>query len=78
MTGHELPRGVGVTDQENRKNWFIGSIDNGTTSSRFIIFDAKGNPVSSHQIEFENIYPESGQASLLLATLSTTDHYQMA
>jgi hypothetical protein len=66
MPGYELPRGVGVTDEENRKNWVIGSIDNGTTSSRFIIFDAEGNPVSSYQIEFENIYPESGQVSPLM------------
>jgi glycerol kinase len=65
MPGHELPRGVGVTDEEKRKNWFVGSIDCGTTSSRFIIFDAEGDPVSSYQIEFENIYPESGQDSLL-------------
>lgn len=40
--------------------WYIGSIDQGTTSSRFLIFDAQGNPVASHQIEFENLYPHSG------------------
>lgn len=56
----ELPRGVTETDEEKRKHWYIGSIDCGTTSSRFIIFDGEGNPVTSHQIEFENIYPESG------------------
>lgn len=39
---------------------FVGSIDQGTTSTRFIIFDRQGEPVASHQIEFENIYPESG------------------
>ena len=39
---------------------FVGSIDQGTTSSRFIIFNDSGMPVSSHQIEFENIYPQSG------------------
>ena len=39
---------------------FIGSIDQGTTSSRFLIFDKAGNPVASHQIEFKQLYPHSG------------------
>lgn len=39
---------------------FVGSIDQGTTSSRFLIFDKAGNPVSSHQIEFKQIYPQPG------------------
>ena len=39
---------------------FIGSVDQGTTSSRFIIFNAQGEPVASHQLEFNNIYPQSG------------------
>ncbi|KAI1157972.1 glycerol kinase [Nemania serpens] len=40
--------------------WFIGSIDQGTTSSRFIIFDRWADPVVSHQIEFTNHFPHSG------------------
>lgn len=40
--------------------WFIGSIDQGTTSSRFIIFDRWADPVASHQIEFTNHFPHSG------------------
>lgn len=55
-----LPKGLSPTDEERASHWFIGSIDCGTTSSRFLIFDGEGNPVSNHQIEFENIYPESG------------------
>ena len=55
-----LPSGVSETEDEKKSNWFIGSIDCGTTSSRFLIFDGEGSPVASHQIEFENIYPESG------------------
>lgn len=55
-----LPAGVVETQEQQRKKWFIGSIDQGTTSSRFLIFDAEGTPVASHQIEFENLYPESG------------------
>ncbi|KAI1304053.1 glycerol kinase [Xylaria venustula] len=43
-----------------QEEWFIGSIDQGTTSSRFIIFDRHADPVASHQIEFENHYPYSG------------------
>jgi glycerol kinase len=39
---------------------FIGAIDQGTTSSRFLIFDKDGQPVASHQIEFKQIYPHSG------------------
>lgn len=55
-----LPKGVSETDDEKLKHWFIGSIDCGTTSSRFLIFNGEGNPIASHQIEFENIYPDSG------------------
>ncbi|KAL9623756.1 MAG: hypothetical protein Q9160_001987 [Pyrenula sp. 1 TL-2023] len=39
---------------------FVGSIDQGTTSSRFLVFDPKGIPVASHQIEFKQIYPHPG------------------
>jgi glycerol kinase len=38
----------------------IGAIDQGTTSSRFLVFNRKGEPVASHQIEFKQIYPQSG------------------
>ena len=39
---------------------FIGSIDQGTTSSRFLIFNKAGNPVAAHQLEFKQIYPQPG------------------
>jgi hypothetical protein len=55
-----LPSGISETDAEKKERWFIGSIDCGTTSSRFLIFNGQGVPVASHQIEFENIYPQSG------------------
>jgi glycerol kinase len=42
------------------KQFYIGSIDQGTTSTRFIIFDGTGQPVAQHQIEFTQIYPHSG------------------
>ncbi|KAK3381427.1 glycerol kinase-like protein [Podospora didyma] len=55
-----LPQGITETDEELAHHWFVGSIDQGTTSSRFLIFNGEGDPVASHQIEFENLYPKSG------------------
>lgn len=49
-----------VKKLEHVKNSFIGAIDQGTTSSRFIVFDSKGKLVVSHQIEFVNSYPQAG------------------
>ncbi|KAA6410969.1 MAG: glycerol kinase [Lasallia pustulata] len=42
------------------KQTYVGAIDLGTTSSRFLVFDTAGNPVASHQIEFTQKYPQSG------------------
>ena len=39
---------------------YIMALDQGTTSSRAIIFDKKGNIVSKAQNEFEQIYPQAG------------------
>ncbi|XP_072978774.1 glycerol kinase isoform X1 [Typha angustifolia] len=39
---------------------FIGSIDQGTTSTRFIIYDREAKPIASHQVEFTQFYPEAG------------------
>ncbi len=39
---------------------FILSIDQGTTSSRAIIFDIKGHIITSAQQEFEQFFPHSG------------------
>ncbi|KAF9889255.1 Glycerol kinase [Aspergillus nanangensis] len=39
---------------------FVGSIDQGTTSTRFLIFNREGEPVASHQVEFTQIYPNPG------------------
>ena len=41
---------------------FVGSIDQGTTSTRFLIFDKHGEPVAIHQEEFGQIYPNPGYA----------------
>ncbi len=39
---------------------YIGAIDQGTTSSRFIVFDRSGRIVSAAQSEHEQIYPAPG------------------
>jgi glycerol kinase len=39
---------------------YIGAIDQGTTSSRFIVFDTQGAIVSSAQKEHRQIYPKPG------------------
>ncbi|PSS07531.1 Glycerol kinase [Actinidia chinensis var. chinensis] len=39
---------------------FIGSIDQGTTSTRFIIYDKQASSIGSHQVEFTQFYPEAG------------------
>ncbi len=39
---------------------YILALDQGTTSSRSIVFDKKGRIVSKAQYEFEQIYPKSG------------------
>src|ERR1039457_1794847 len=39
---------------------FIGAIDQGTTSTRFLVFDRGGRIVASAQKEHEQIYPQPG------------------
>jgi glycerol kinase len=39
---------------------YVGAIDQGTTSTRFIIFDRQGEIVSIDQREHEQIYPKAG------------------
>ncbi|MCK4957605.1 MAG: glycerol kinase GlpK [Candidatus Cloacimonetes bacterium] len=39
---------------------YIGAIDQGTTSTRFIILDKKSNVVASHQLEHKQHYPQPG------------------
>ncbi|KAI4163161.1 MAG: hypothetical protein LQ342_003289 [Letrouitia transgressa] len=58
----KAPEGQAVRRQgeKNFKDWFVGSIDQGTTSTRFLLFNRQGNPVASHQIEFKQFYPHSG------------------
>ncbi|MEO6472552.1 MAG: glycerol kinase GlpK [Aeromicrobium sp.] len=39
---------------------FVGAIDQGTTSTRFMLFDHSGNEVGKHQLEHEQILPQAG------------------
>ncbi|MBC2716188.1 MAG: glycerol kinase GlpK [Desulfobacteraceae bacterium] len=39
---------------------YVGAIDQGTTSSRFFIFNYHGDIVSRHQLEHRQIYPRPG------------------
>jgi len=39
---------------------YVGSLDQGTTSTRFIIFDDLGQIIASHQLEHQQILPKSG------------------
>ncbi len=39
---------------------YIGAIDQGTTSTRFFIFDKKADMVAMHQLEHRQFYPQPG------------------
>ncbi|HWC24496.1 MAG TPA: glycerol kinase GlpK [Flexivirga sp.] len=39
---------------------FVGALDQGTTSTRFMIFDHGGNEIAKRQLEHEQIMPQAG------------------
>jgi glycerol kinase len=39
---------------------FVGAVDQGTTSTRFMVFDHAGNEVARHQLEHQQILPRAG------------------
>ncbi|MEO7269127.1 MAG: glycerol kinase GlpK [Knoellia sp.] len=39
---------------------FIGAVDQGTTSTRFLVFDHDGREVARHQLEHDQILPRAG------------------
>lgn len=53
-----------LQDEDRRgddlKERFIGTIDQGTTSTRFIIFDCTGVPIAKYQTEFRQIHEHPG------------------
>jgi glycerol kinase len=44
----------------NSTKFFILALDQGTTSTRAILFDAQGRPVRSHAVGLRQIYPDNG------------------
>ena len=54
---------TGNRDKEDGRTYmkkYVMALDQGTTSSRCILFDKKGNICSVAQKEFEQIYPKPG------------------
>jgi glycerol kinase len=49
---------VGGADGGGRE--LVGAIDHGTTSTRFLVFDAAGTEVARHQLEHTQILPRAG------------------
>ena len=45
---------------------YIMALDQGTTSSRAILFDKEGNVIATSQKEFTQFYPRSGWLSIIL------------
>jgi len=39
---------------------YVGAIDQGTTSTRFMLFDHGGNEIGRHQLEHQQILPQAG------------------
>src|SRR3982750_3294630 len=39
---------------------YVGAIDQGTTSTRFMVFDKGGREVARHQVEHDQILPRPG------------------
>jgi glycerol kinase len=39
---------------------FVGALDQGTTSTRFMVFDAAGSEIARRQIEHQQILPAPG------------------
>ncbi len=39
---------------------YVGAVDQGTTSTRFMVFDRGGNEIARHQLEHQQILPQPG------------------
>lgn len=55
-----IPRSRDIQPSSMPSAKYIGAIDQGTTSTRFIIFDRAGHIAASHQLEFTQHYPQPG------------------
>ncbi|MDN6460913.1 MAG: hypothetical protein L0J94_04690, partial [Corynebacterium flavescens] len=54
------PKEAGNDAEKKTEKKYVVAIDQGTTSTRCIIFDHDGNQVSVGQYEHEQIFPEKG------------------
>jgi glycerol kinase len=54
------PNKVKAAMSSSSHTQFVGAIDQGTTSTRFLIFNRAGEVVALHQLEFKQIYPNPG------------------
>ena len=55
-----MPGGIVLSEMEGQQKRYVIALDQGTTSSRAILFDRGGNVVAIEQQEFEQIYPAPG------------------
>jgi glycerol kinase len=55
-----LPSKLKAAMSSSSQTQFVGAIDQGTTSTRFLIFNRAGEVVALHQLEFNQIYPNPG------------------
>jgi glycerol kinase len=39
---------------------YVGAVDQGTTSTRFMVFDKSGREIARHQVEHDQILPRPG------------------
>lgn len=53
-----------VSGREMSSKTYFGAIDQGTSSTRFIIFDERLEPVASHQQHLDQSYPNPGWADM--------------
>ena len=57
---------------------YVGALDQGTTSTRFMIFDHGGQVVAIHQKEHEQIYPKPGWVEHDPAEIWSRSHWTSA
>jgi glycerol kinase len=64
LVNSPLPRHVGNKEKRsNREDGvadFVGAVDQGTTSTRFMLFDHSGAEVARHQLEHTQVLPRPG------------------
>jgi sugar (pentulose or hexulose) kinase len=51
----------------------VGAIDQGTQSTRFLLYDKKAKLVASHQVEFTQITPRPGYARITQTSRKVCD-----